>query len=179
MSGTVNQLELAGLLDVTAKTIRAWERQGCPVEVKSSKRGVPSQYRVSDVVRWREEQARLAASGDLDAMDMEEARRRKLAAEAATAELALARAKGEVVDLVLVTREVYGALANCRARIMTVGAKVAPRLEFAEDIAARKEIVDDAIIEALDEISGDTFEFGSGPDAVSYTHLTLPTNREV
>lgn len=163
LKNCVSQLQLAELLGVTPKTIRAWERQGCPVERKS-KRGLPSQYKVADVFRWREEQARLAASGDLDAMDMEEARRRKLAAEAAAAELALARERDEVVEIELVSKEVGAALAACRSRLLQVGAKVAPQCELTPDAASVKEMVDDAIYEALDEISGDALEYAGAPD---------------
>lgn len=164
-ASTVSQAELSSIFGVTPQTIRAWERKGCPVESKG-KRGVASRYVPADVIRWREEQAKLAASGDLDAMDFEEARRRKLAAEAATAELALAKAKGEVVALDLVGREVGAALAACRARLMSIGASVAPKVGLAPDTAAIKEMVDDAIYEALDEISGVAFEFDSDPEEV-------------
>jgi len=161
--GFVSQLQLAELLGVTPKTIRAWERQGCPVEEKA-RRGKPSKYSIAAVFRWREEQARLAASGDLDAMDMEAARRRKLAAEAAAAELALARERDEVVEIELVSKEVGAALAACRSRLLQVGAKVAPQCELTPDAAAVKELIDDAIFEALDEISGDALEYAGAPD---------------
>jgi len=160
---TLKQVELAELLGVTPKTIRAWERQGCPFEEKG-KRGRPSRYNVADVVAWREEQVRLAAAGDLDAMDMEEARRRKLAAEAAAAELALARERDEVVEIELVSKEVGAALAACRSRLLQVGAKVAPECELTPDAASVKEMIDDAIFEALDEISGDALEYAGAPD---------------
>jgi phage terminase Nu1 subunit (DNA packaging protein) len=161
--GQVSQLQLAELLGVTPKTIRAWERQGCPVERKA-RRGLPSQYSVAAVFRWREEQARLAASGNLDAMDMEEAKRRKLAAEAAAAELSLARERDEVVEIDLVSKEVGTALAACRSRLLQVGAKVAPQCELTPDAASVKELIDDAIYEALDEISGDALEYAGAPD---------------
>lgn len=163
MQVQVTQIELAELLGVTPKTIRAWERQGCPIEEKG-KRGRPSRYSVAEVVRWREEQVRLAAAGDLSAMDMEEARRRKLAAEAAAAELALARERDEVVAIEIVAKEVGAALAACRSRLLQVGAKVAPQCELTPDAASVKELIDDAIFEALDEISGNAVEYAGALD---------------
>lgn len=156
----MSQIELARLFDVRPATVRAWTRQGCPVEKKSEKAGQATLYRPAEVIRWREEQARMAASGDLDAMNMEEAKRRKLAAEAASAELALARDKAEVVAVSLVAKEVGSALAACRSRLLQVGSKVAPHWELVEDAAAAKELIDDAIYEALDAISDDAFAFG-------------------
>lgn len=161
--GLVNQTELARLFDVTPKSIRAWSSQGCPVE-REGKRGQPTLYRPADVIRWREERAALAAAGDIAMMDMEEARRRKLAAEAATAELALARAKDEVVEVELVSKVVGNGLAAVRARLLQIGAKIAPQAEIAPDATAIKELVDDAIYEALDEISGDALAFGGAAD---------------
>lgn len=160
----VSQVELASLLGLSTAAIRAWERQGCPVESKAKRKGDPTLYSVAAVVRWREQQAALAASGDLAAMDMEEARRRKLAAEAALVEIDLARRRGEVVEVAVIAAEVGSALSACRARLLGVGASVAPRLELAPDTASRKEMIDDAINEALDEISGPAFEFASGAE---------------
>lgn len=156
----VSQAELSRIFSVAPQTILAWERRGCPVEAQG-KRGKAKSYRTSDVIQWREEQAKLAASGDLDAMNVDEARRRKLAAEAATAELALARMKDEVVDVAMVAQVIGAGLAACRARLLQIGAKVAPLAEIAPNATAIKEIVDDAIYEALDEISGDALAFGA------------------
>lgn len=156
----VSQIELSRLLDVRPATIRAWVSQGCPVQEKARKAGQASKYSVAEVVRWREAQAAMAASGDLDAMDVEEARRRKLAAEAAIVEIDLAKRRGEVVEISLVAKEIGAGLSACRSRLLSVGAATAPKIELAPDAASIKEIVDDAISEALDEISSASFEFG-------------------
>ncbi|SMC42862.1 Phage DNA packaging protein Nu1 [Fulvimarina manganoxydans] len=159
MPSTVSQIALAELLDVTPKTVRAWERQGCPVEVKSRKRGQPSEYLVADVVRWREQQAALAASGDLSAMDMDEAKRRKLAAEAAMAEIVLDKERGEIAEIATIMGVVGKGLESCRARLLGISSKIAPILAMETDATTAKEIVDDAIHEALNEISGPAFAF--------------------
>lgn len=160
----VSQVELGSLLEKSTAAIRAWERQGCPVAQKARRKGEATLYSVAAVVEWREKQAALSASGDLAAMDMEEAKRRKLAAEAALVEIDLARKRGEVIEVAVVAAEIGGALSACRARLLGVGSSVAPRLELAPDTAARKEMIDDAINEALDEISGPAFEFAGGSD---------------
>lgn len=159
MADPVNQLELGKWLDVDPKTIRTWERQGCPVERKSQKRGEPTLYSVAAVSRWREARAALAASGDLAAMDMEEARRRKLAAEAALAELVLDQKRGEVAEVALMDRSVRKMLAVLRTRLMSIGSSVAPDLELAETGVERQSIVDAAVAEALDEISRSPRDF--------------------
>jgi phage terminase Nu1 subunit (DNA packaging protein) len=159
MAEPVNQLGLADMLGVDPKTIRAWERQGCPIERKSRRRGDPTLYSVAAVSRWREAQAALAASGDLAAMDMEEARRRKLAAEAAIAELELEQKRGRVVEVEEAAQEFEHLLSSLRGRLLPIGSTVAPRLVLAQDAAAMLEIVDDAVIEALHEISGSPHDY--------------------
>lgn len=160
----VSQIELSRLLDFSTAAIRAWEAQGCPVEQRAKRKGEANLYSVASVVRWREQQAALSASGNLAAMDMEEAKRRKLAAEAALVEIDLARKRAEVVDVSVIAAVVGGALSACRARLLGIGASVAPRLQLASDTASRKEMIDDAINEALHEISGPAFEFSGGTD---------------
>jgi len=163
----ISQIELSRLLDVKPATIRAWEARGCPIEHKAQKKGEASLYSVAEVVRWREAQAAMAASGDLSAMDMEEAKRRKLSAEAALVEIDLAKARGNVVEVAVAAKEIGDALSACRSRLLGVGASVAPRLDLAPDTASRKEMIDDAINEALDEISSTAFEFASGSEGDS------------
>lgn len=157
-SALMNQAELAALFEVTPKTIQNWTAQGCPIERKGG-RGKPSMYRAADVIRWREDRAKLAATGDLAQMDMDEARRRKLAAEAAMAELVLDQKRGDVVLVALVEKEVGDCFSTLRARLLALGSALAPRLELAPDTAAIREIVDDAVIEVLDDISGTALAF--------------------
>lgn len=155
-SPLVSQVQLAGIFGVKTDTIRAWERAGCPVESKGTK-GIASQYKPADVIRWREEQAALAASGDLSKLDMNEARRRKIAAEAANSEIDLARKRGDLVEVSIIAVDVGDALAAVVARLQAIGARLAPMLELATDMASRKEMIDSAINEALHDISRPDF----------------------
>lgn len=158
----VSQIELSRLLAIRPETIRSWERRGCPVEEKATKAGQTSKYSVPAVVRWREDQARLAATGDLAAMDMAEARRRKLAAEAAMAEITLDTAKGSVAEVAVIMDVVGRGLDACRARLLSVGSKVAPEAAIETEAVVVKQLIDAAVNEALDEISGPAFEFAGG-----------------
>jgi len=86
--------EVAELFGVNDRTIRLWVRRGCPFLQKGGRGGRAWQFETSDVIGWREQQAAIAAVGDTAKLDVEEARRRKLAAEAVLSELELAKAKG-------------------------------------------------------------------------------------
>ena len=162
-SPLVSQTQLAGIFGVKTDTIRAWERQGCPVERKGG-RGVAAQYRSADVIRWREEQSMLAAAGNVAKLDLNEARRRKTVAEAALAEIALLKSQGELVELSIMRRELGDALRASLARLTAVGPKLAPMIGLATDVACRQEMIDAAILEAIHDISSPDFSFFRSAD---------------
>ena len=83
--------------------------------------------------------------------------------EATLAEIEVAEKRGAVAEVDLIASEFGNALAACRARLIGVGASVAPRLSIAESAAAMKLIVDEAIYEALEEISDGVLEFARSP----------------
>ena len=156
-SVSVSQIELAALLGVTPKTIRSWQRAGMPVEQRG-RRGVASRYSVADCVEWAIQRAEAQARAMPDDADFEQARARKVAAEAGLAEIALAKARGEVVELDTAAKAVGAALATTRARLLQIGAKVAPQADLQPDEATLQALLDDAIHEAIEPISGGALE---------------------
>lgn len=124
----VNQAQLAAIFDVQPITIRAWERKGCPVEKKGGG-GVRSAYNTAAVIRWREEQAALAATGDTTSISMDDAKLRKTAAEAALAELDLSVKRGEYVLIEEVGAVVADEYATIRANFTSLPGDIAADLE--------------------------------------------------
>ncbi len=149
----VSQTDLAAIMGVTAMTVRAWERKGMPVARKGS-RGRPGQYNTADVIRWRAEQAAQAATGDTNAMDMEEAKRRKTAAEAALAEMDLALRRGELIEVDTVGRLVAEEYATVRANIMAMPGELAPDLEH-RTVLEIEELLSTKVTEILDALAAD------------------------
>ncbi|GHA13455.1 hypothetical protein GCM10007989_05070 [Devosia pacifica] len=149
----VTQTELSQILGYSAVTIRAWERQGCPVEKKGS-RGKSSLYNTAEVIRWREEQAVLSASGDTAAMDMEEARRRKTAAEAAIAELDLSVRRGAYVLIEEVGAIVADEYATIRANFTSLPGDIAADLENLTAVEIQEALAA-KVSEILDGLSAD------------------------
>ncbi|MBP0440676.1 terminase small subunit [Tianweitania sediminis] len=154
----VSQVELAQLCGVKTTTIRVWERKGCPIHSKGSA-GKASAYNTADVMRWREEQAALAATGDTNAMDMEEARRRKTAAEAALAEMELAIKRGEYVLVDEVGAVVESEYATIRANFSSMPGDIAGDLEHLQ-ASEIEELLATKVSEILNELSADS-EFAS------------------
>ncbi|WP_162409339.1 terminase small subunit [Acuticoccus sediminis] len=157
---TVSQIELAALFGVAANTVRVWERKGCPAE-RSGVRGQASKYNTAAVIRWREEQAALAASGDLAAMDVEEARRRKIVAEAASAEIELDMKRRDLVPIELVGAAVEEEYSAVRANILALPGEVAADLEH-RTASEIEELLYSKVVEILHALSVDG-EYAKAP----------------
>lgn len=77
----VNKFQLAAFFDKSIPTIDSWIRRGMPFVQKGDK-STEWQFDTSLVAKWREEQAVAAILGNTKDVEFEEARRRKIAAEA-------------------------------------------------------------------------------------------------
>lgn len=149
----VSQGELAALFGVQALTIRAWVRKGCPEEAKGG-RGRRASYDTAAVIRWREEQAALAATGDISAMDEAELKKRKLAAEMGLAELDLSVKRGEYVLIDQVGALVEDEYSTVRANFTAMPGDIAPDLENLT-AAEIQELLAAKVAEILDGLSAD------------------------
>jgi len=94
----VSKAELANIYGVSLPTISQWVNKGCPWITKGSP-GKQWRFNTADVTTWREEHVAQQIQGDTSQLDIDEARRRKLAAEAAMMELDLAKRRGEVIEI--------------------------------------------------------------------------------
>jgi terminase small subunit / prophage DNA-packing protein len=143
------QGELAELLGVTTATLRNWQRAGCPVaEVGGN--GRATRYNSAQVFEWR---LRLSlAETDLP---LEEARRRKLAAEAKLAEMALELKRGELTPTAPMIRyieEVFGGYKKAiQALPVRYGAQMAA--EVGCDVGKLDRALTRVIREYLTELS--------------------------
>lgn len=107
------------------------------------------------------------------------------------AAMELAEKRGEIGNLAVMATEVGHMLTGLKGRLSSIGAIVAPTLALATTPAERQRIVEAAIFEALDEISGSPFSFlgpwsggrGEGPGGASGgdggdTPVALPPDAE-
>lgn len=174
MSGgqTFSLSEASGLLGVHRNTLAGWLKQGCPYVARADRaRGVEWELSLPDIVAWREARAVQAAIGDVALLSLDEAKKRKVAAEAALAELELARQRHEVVDITAVEKVVSDEYTACRARLLAIPHKVAPLLDAVTGLAERRDLIEQSITEALRELSSggslgdDEAEDGAAPGA--------------
>lgn len=88
----------------------------------------------------------------------DQARTRKVSADASLAELELSIKQGQVVKIEDVASIVEHEYANVRARLLAIPHKLAPLMYINDDLTECKEIIDDAIREALEELTGNVEE---------------------
>lgn len=83
----------------------------------------------------------------------EEARARKVAAEAEIAELELERIKGSLVQAHLVVNAWTDTLASMRAKLISLPSKAAPIVAAEDQAGVCQRVLDDLVREALEELS--------------------------
>lgn len=148
--------ELAALLGVHRNTVLAWVARGCPVHERgSSGRGNEHRFDLAAVVRWREDEAARAATGNTEGIDLDAARLRKVAAEAALTELEVAKKRGQLVEIEAVATVVGEQFAAVRARLLSLPTKLAPLLAASTDLNEVQVLLQQGVNEALSELSGD------------------------
>lgn len=104
-------------------------------------------YRLADVV------AAMMPSGK--PADLDEARARKTAAEAELAEIAVAKARREVVEIALVAKAVSDEYAATRAKLLALPSKLGPLVAIETNATACQDLIERGIVEALEELSAD------------------------
>lgn len=158
----VNKRQLAEILGKSEEWLTQMQKDpSFPVLHRRKGRG-GSDYESADVINWIERRSVNNLIGNQDAIDLEEGKRRKMAAEAGMAELELLKEQGRVVEIEKVADEIGEQLSNFRAKMLSIPSKVAGLAYTAKDIKEIKGILDDAIYEALNEVAGINQEDSSG-----------------
>jgi phage terminase Nu1 subunit (DNA packaging protein) len=146
--------ELSSMFGVAPETVRTWVGKGCPVLRKSDGRkgGAGWKFSTADVIEWRLSQVKRERSSEY--VDFDEARRRKMAAEAEQAELETAQMRGELVPVDAVAKIMSDQIAACRARLFAIPAGMATILVSATDATEVQSLLEGSIREAAEELIG-------------------------
>ena len=182
---TVNR-EMAGVIfGVSVVTIDQWISAGCPAE-KGQK-----QWRINtaEVARWLRDRERKLALSEVSNIDEADARRRKIAAEAALAEHELAVKTGAALSIADWQSTLSGIIANARAKALAFPAKWGPRVAIEPDAAECEALLDEGVREFLLELSADAVpdiatgnsepENGSKGDSQPVGPATRPNGKRV
>jgi hypothetical protein len=163
----VNKTQLADVIGRSEEWItQAQKDQTFPVLERNRSRA-GNRYETQDVIRWMNQREVQDLVGDN--INIEEAKRRKLAAEAALAETELAQVQGKLLDAEEAAKQWAELIANCRAKLLAIPAKASGEIFAAESLVEVKTILKKMIIEALNELSGDRESITQSSAGVSPT----------
>lgn len=141
----LSNVEMAQQLGITTSQIKNYLDKGAPHEIIGNKKYFdPNKLQV-----WLDQNLHRPNE------DERSAKIRKLSAEASLKELQLQKAKGEVISSEAAIELIKDEYAKIRTKLLSVGALIAPHL-YDPNLLVRQNIVDDAIREALAELTIDT-----------------------
>lgn len=148
----VNKAKLAIIFGKSITAVDGWIRRGMP-HVKKGDKSSEWQFDTAAVADWREEQAvanALANSGDIE---IEEARRRKLAAEAAILEIELEQKRRQVITYAEVEQGLVHAFLTIKQRLRTIPERIIAQIMGENDEQYARELLLNEIDDALLELS--------------------------
>jgi phage terminase Nu1 subunit (DNA packaging protein) len=148
----VNKPQLATIFNKSLYTIDAWLRRGMPF-VERGDKTTEWKFDSGEVGNWREEQAIAVALGNMGDVEIEEARRRKIAAEAGILEITLKAKQGEFIDRDEVETGLMHAYTMIKQRLRTIPERIVPQLMGESNEQYVREMLLDEIDDALLELS--------------------------
>jgi terminase small subunit / prophage DNA-packing protein len=147
----VNKTQLADIIGRTEEWItQAQKDQTFPV-VERGRGRAGNKYETSDVIHWINRRAVDNLVGDK--IDIEEAKRRKIAAEAALAEVELAITQGKLIPADQIEKAWSEMIMACRSKLLSIPTKASPEVFAAENLTEVKVILKQSINEAINELS--------------------------
>lgn len=148
--------QVAECFGVSLTTVDAWVRRGCPREAGGQK-GVGAVFNSAAVARWLRdvaaEEARRESTDDEQLSAMDEAKLKKLQAEAVVAEVAAAKALEQVVELDIVEKALANAFAEVQVRLRNLPGRVVSLLIGETDEVRFKSVLGGEIDAALENLA--------------------------
>lgn len=147
---TYNIHEVAALLGCSHTTVRNMVTAGMPFVQEGDGKKTPWLFDMAKVIAWK-----LDRDGpDSTSNALEEAKTRKMAAEASIQELKLANLRGEVVPIDAVKGQIDEQYSKVRTALLAMPTTLAPVLAKFDDPREVKEILEARIREILNELAG-------------------------
>jgi phage terminase Nu1 subunit (DNA packaging protein) len=159
----INKTEVADLFGVSLQTVDYWVRKGLACR-KDSHEVI---FNSAAVTAFLEAQAEARAIASNKPADADEARSRKLAAEAEIAEMQRDKMRGELVDISSVESVVAEEYAAVRSKLLALPGKLAPMVAIEADEIACRDLIERGVTEALDELARDAGEIAAGIEAAT------------
>jgi len=151
----------AQFFGVDPRTVERWRRDGCHSK-QSGKRTVFNSAEVAEWLKNRERSKTLEEIGDVD---VAEAERRKIIAEAGLAEIKKAQAEGSLVSISAFEVAQAAMIGAARAKLLSLPGKLAPLVILCREVPEAKDLIEEKVHEALSELASENVipRFGTEP----------------
>ena len=150
----VTLTEVAEILGVGRTTVGGWIKRGCPYIQRADRNTrTPWMFDLSAVIAWKEQQAVLAAVGESADAEIAGVRLRKMAAEAALAELTLSKQRGDAVSIGHIEQVWTDIVSTFRSKMLVLPQRIAPVIAGENSEKAIIKALQMHIFEALEELS--------------------------
>jgi terminase small subunit / prophage DNA-packing protein len=148
----LNREKLSEVLGCSLRTIDDYKRQGMPGDAPK-RPGDQWRFDSAAVVEWLRDRERADALGEVARVTEDEAKRRKLAAEASLAEFELALKQGSAVAILDFESSWAAMIGAARAKFLGLGMALGPEVALIEDPSECATVIESAVKEALRELS--------------------------
>jgi phage terminase Nu1 subunit (DNA packaging protein) len=154
----VNRSDLAKLFGVSLPTIDSWVSNGCPyIKAPDGKNNKNWLFDSAEVHRWLKDrdikQVQDQLSNAHDLLSFDEARKRKMQAEAGLMELELREKKGQLLDAELIQKAGVDVITACKTKIRALAVKLPPILAPITDVKQIQDRLEKGIDDALNELA--------------------------
>jgi phage terminase Nu1 subunit (DNA packaging protein) len=161
----VNKTQLADIIGRSEEWITQAQKDSTFPVLERNRSRAGNRYETQDVIGWINRKAVDNLVGDK--IDIEEAKRRKIAAEAALAEVELETVQRKLIPADQLEKEWSELIMNCRAKLLSIPSKVSPEIFAADDLTTVKVLLKQALQEALNELSVGGSSISEDSDALS------------
>jgi len=153
MGRIVNQREMADILDVSAKSVSLWQREGLPIALETEN-GLENQYDTGAVIRWWV--AREVAKAPRTTTEDGESQRDRLArVQADKIELEIAKERRQLIPAEEIEPAWIEMVAAAREALLTVPPRIAPLLAQMDGMDAMRDLLEEQIEEVLQKLASD------------------------
>ena len=141
-SASVSPLALSGLVGLTTRRLGQLAAEGMPKDGRG-------EYPLAAAIQWLMAYWRTRAKGT----PLNDARRRKVEADASRSEMELAKRRGELAPIAVLAQAHGEACTRIRTRLRAIPSKIAPEAQRAKTVAEVRVVLQREIDDALTELA--------------------------
>jgi phage terminase Nu1 subunit (DNA packaging protein) len=156
MGKTVNKRDLAEILGVSERSLTFWQKSGLPI-LREGERGEENAYDTAAVVKWMLERAAARARRAATPRD------RLASRQAELIELQLAEKRGESITASAIKPAYIAKVVASRQALRAMAADLAPALALLDGPDAMRDLLEEAIDDALRNLAADDDTSGAAP----------------